>query len=227
MSCRGDGVGELVLWRAAFFVVALCGSVVAANGCALVTGRRSPLWTAPIDETVPVLRFTPKCDGLLRCSGRPWSSRRAALVRSRASRRASDEKNASEDGFASCGVTRTIRLEIEVALSHLCAAPVLIRAAQTSVSDLLVPQVSFCSKSACRHAAASEHCTPAAERACSASARTTLHHSNGDRKSHAPLGPPRHDLRVATEPQGAAASWPAHRGLDARRLPDADARLLI
>ena len=39
---------------------------------------------------------------------------------------------------------------------------------------------------------------PAAERACT-QARATLHHSNGDHKSHAPPGPRRHDLRFATD----------------------------
>ena len=129
LFCRGDGVGELVLWRAAFFVVALCGSVVAANGCALVTGRRSPLWTAPIDAK-PSLSFASRLNAMGCCAAQALvEPRRAALVRSRASRRASDEKNASEDGFASCGVTRTIRLEIEVALSRLSTARVLIRVA--------------------------------------------------------------------------------------------------
>ena len=52
--------------------------------------------------------------------------------------------------------------------------------------------------------------------------------SHGSAEHHAPPGPRRHDLRFPTDPQNAPRRRQyTHPGLDARRLPDADARLAI
>ena len=206
-------------------MVALCGSVVAANGCALVTGRRSPLWTAPIDAK-PSLSFASRLNAMGCCAqaGRPRStaaSRR--LVRFLASRRAiRPEKRIERRSYrAGC----TIQLEIADS-SSLCAAPVLVRAAQYSVLRAAGAST-FIQQQQLLPPRRRESTTPAAEslqskrkRRCITAMATT--------SSHAPPGPRRHDLRFATDPQDdAAARSQTNPGLDARRLPDADARLLI
>ena len=66
--CCGE---QLFLWSA------LRGSVVAANGCALVTGRRSPLWTAPIDAK-PSLSFASRLNAMGCCAAQAGLGRAVA-----------------------------------------------------------------------------------------------------------------------------------------------------